>query len=186
MVKKIPHTIEIMSYPIFKLDIDQLEMTDWQSAIYRHSSRIYPSLPFVDYCLKLSTTVINRKHFHLCSPCPWPRYLACWSYVCTFYSLPDTCVDVHGSQHDPLHLCHREQQIPREPLLPPGLVLLSILSSNHPLIVQLVKMHHPPWRDKQGKRLEQDGDKSFLNGCSRLPEYIWYFHTGIWNKNFIP
>ena len=164
-------------------------MTDWQNAIYRHSTRIDPSFPLVDFRLKLSTMGINRKYFHLYSACPCPRCLA-WSYLCVYILqspryLP-RCTIVHGSQHDPLHLCHREQQIPREPLLPSGSVLLSILSGNHPLIVQLVKMHHPPWRDKQGKRLEQDGDKSFLNGCSRLPEYIWYFHTGIWNKNFIP
>ena len=179
-----------MSYPIFKLDIDQLKMTDWQNAIYRHSTRIDPSFLWLIIGWKLSTTGINRKYFHLYSPCPCPRCLA-WSYLCVYILLSPRylprCTIVHGSQHDPLHQCHREQTIPREPLLPPGSVLLSILSSNHPLIVQLVKMHHPPWRrDKQGKRLEQDGDKSFLNGCSRLPEYIWYFHTGIWNKNFIP
>ena len=47
-------------------------------------------MPLVGIRLEL-TLLFNRKYFHLYSPCQCPLCLV-WSYVCTFYSLPDTCL----------------------------------------------------------------------------------------------
>ena len=85
-------------------NIDQLKMTDWQNAIYRHSTRIDPSFPLVDYCLKLYTTGINRKYFHLCSPCPSVHvHFALLDPMCVHFTVSQIHAYVHGSQDDPPH-----------------------------------------------------------------------------------
>ena len=166
-------------------NIDQLKMTDWQNAIYRHSTRIDPSFPLVDFRLKLSTMGINRKYFHLYSACPCPRCLA-WSYLCVYILLSprylSRCTIEHGSQHDPLHLCHREQSDSQRTPSPARL---------GPAVdsVQQSSTYRPTCQDASSALTGQTREKAWTGWRQIFPKwlshiagrYFWYFHAGIRN-----
>ena len=163
-----------MSYPIFKLDIylyiEHLKMTEWQNAISRHSTRIDPSFQQEVFSFVQSLSMSTLPCLILCVYIlQSPRYLS-------------RCTIEYGSQHYPLHLCHREQSDSQRTPSPARL---------GPAVdsVQQSSTYRPTCQDASSGLTGQTREKAWRGWRQIFPKwliqitgiYFWYFHAGIRN-----